>query len=125
MDRRRRVFNALLELYPHDLPSDIPALLARYAVVSQHEDAFDDGAGYWILTTESPEEDLKVADEDVERHGYVPLLVVDLDTGCSYTVKSIYALGQPDARHDFSALVTQVELDPSPRARASGLAERP
>lgn len=126
-DRRRRVFDAVLALYPHDVPADIPKVLARYAVVSQHKDAFDDGAGFWYATSDAPDQDLRASNEDVERHGYVPFLVVDLDTGCSYAVKSIYALGalSGESRHDFTPLaIIDVDVDRSPRTRASSLAER-
>lgn len=124
--RRRRVFDAILDLYPHDLPADIPKVLARYAIVSQHKDAFDDGAGFWYLTSGTPDQDLRTAAEDVERHGYAPFLVVDLDTGCSHSVQSVYALGRrsEESRHDFTSSVADIDLDRSPRGRASALAER-
>jgi hypothetical protein len=124
---RRSIFEAALALYPHDVPADIPKVLERYAIVSQHEDAFGHGGGYWFLTSDDADRDLRASTEDIERHGYVPFLVIDLDTGCSYHVQSICALGalSNEPRHDFtSAAVVDVDVDRSPRTRASVLAER-
>lgn len=126
-ERRQSVLDAVLARYPHDDPDSLPASLSRYLIVSQHRDSFGDGSGYWYEGEDDADQALRAID-DVDEHGYAPFLVVDLDTGCSYQVKSSYALGvlSDDEGHDFTRLaLLDVEVDRSPRARASSLAERP
>ena len=92
---RNLALAAVLLRYPHDDPSQLPepdAELARYAVVSSYRDSLG-GVAYWLALTDDAAGLLEQAHADYYETGFLPFLVVDLDSMLSYDVDVSFALG--------------------------------
>lgn len=112
-NNRRRVLNAAIDS-DGDTEADgverqISAnngLIPRYAIVSEHG-AVADGDSYAIDVADDADACLAGLAEGFEDHGYRPFLVIDLDSGKSRDVATVFALGDvsEEPAHDFSRVL--------------------